>query len=69
METKQSRMHEYMTSSEICRKMKSISKNNMDLITLQQKEEEEYQGLSKKGMYCCASQVMLAPFDPWAISI
>jgi hypothetical protein len=57
-------MHEYTTSSEFCRKMKSISKINMDLITLQQKEEEEYQGLLKKGMYCCASQVMRTRFDP-----
>ena len=47
METRQSRMYEYMTRRECCRRMKSISEIKVDLITLQQKEEEEYQGLLK----------------------
>lgn len=47
-ETKQARIYDFITSREFCRKLESLDKENLEMITLQDKEEKDHQTLWKK---------------------
>jgi hypothetical protein len=47
-ETKQARIYEFITSREFCRRLESLSNDNMEMRTIQDKEEKDHQTLWKK---------------------
>jgi hypothetical protein len=47
-ETKQARIYEFITSREFCRRLESLNNDNMEMRTIQDKEEKDHQTLWKK---------------------
>jgi hypothetical protein len=47
-ETKQARIYNYITSREFCRRLESLDKCNLEMLTIQDKEEKDHQTMWKK---------------------